>query len=1010
MHLYEVIESERYIGIVLEYGAGGELFDYILAHKCLKERDACRLFAQLVSGVSYLHRKKIIHRDLKLENLLLDRNRNVIITDFGFANNFSARENDLMATSCGSPCYAAPELVVQDGLYVGAAVDVWSCGVILYAMLAGYLPFDDDPANPDGDNINLLYKYIMATPLTFPDYIGPEPRSLLLRMLVPDPMQRATLDEVMAHPWLAPYRDLFQFSVQELERAAIEQQAQKRQVYREQMLYQQKLLEQQFAEKALPRSNTDVLPTPVRDEPVPASASLPTVADDHPAPAISMAQPVPMAQPAPTVAYDAKEDAKEDAAVAAAPAAAAATAATAAAAAASAAMPPPDAPPKRKTAESSEQPSKMHATADSEQRADSKPSPRPSSASGVKARVLSSGVGTTELNLAALTGAKRSGSARRTPEGEPMSSSNSASSKKNVRAPTIVPNARAEAVDKSEGRVYESKHSSPVTPAPPVVAAPAVPAAAASASAAPAADATADAAPAPAPAPASAPVSAPDWFSSAAPPAPSSAPIATPAPRLDTTERGLAPPLVFNAGMPTMLASLPPAADRTSRENVLSSFGQPPVSLTTYLPQRLNEPARPRKSSTSKTEAEAEASAAPVAAAPVSAQPEAPTIPRKQPPSREDAADASPSKKRASLQAPPVARPKTERPRPLSMQAMPGESLSVPTATVPSAPGRVSLDTTIERPPSQQSTFGRTGRKDERPKRSVPWWRRLSGTHQPQPLAVVREGRDEARRRPEPVHKPAPALRPDGAAAVTFASGSDRRFSSQADTRPEPDYRRISLAGDARTAPRPMRTDNDDRRLTLHVGAVDQAALTTRNPDDVMRDVFDALFSMGVEMRRARNSEFRIECMRVKRPGVLRQFLTGAREDDPYRNRWSRLGRNRPLSSSGQPRTSLSHDEMERGLSRMSIGGLPSSNTGLSRFSMDEPAYAAPTTAPLYGDSSQDGGHEVRFSVEVTRIPTLHGLYSVDIRRIKGNVWSYKFLYNALLERIELGGSVPQRR
>ena len=85
-----------------------------------------------------------------------------------------------MATSCGSPCYAAPELVVQDGLYVGAAVDVWSCGVILYAMLAGYLPFDDDPANPDGDNINLLYKYIMSTPLTFPDYVGPEPRSLSL--------------------------------------------------------------------------------------------------------------------------------------------------------------------------------------------------------------------------------------------------------------------------------------------------------------------------------------------------------------------------------------------------------------------------------------------------------------------------------------------------------------------------------------------------------------------------------------------------------------------------------------------------------------------------------------------------------------------------------------------------------------------------------------------------------------------------------------------------------------
>lgn len=245
VRLYEVIESDRYIGIVLEYASGGELFDHILAHKYLKERDACRLFAQLISGVSYLHQKKIVHRDLKLENLLLDRNRNVIITDFGFANNFENKNDDLMATSCGSPCYAAPELVVQDGLYAGSAVDVWSCGVILYAMLAGYLPFDDDPANPDGDNINLLYKYIMATPLSFPDYIGPQPRDLLCRMLVPDPIKRTTLSGVMAHQWLAPYRELFRFSVEELERAAIEQQNKKRQVYRQQMMMQQQMQEQQ---------------------------------------------------------------------------------------------------------------------------------------------------------------------------------------------------------------------------------------------------------------------------------------------------------------------------------------------------------------------------------------------------------------------------------------------------------------------------------------------------------------------------------------------------------------------------------------------------------------------------------------------------------------------------------------------------------------------------------------------------------------------------------------------
>ncbi|TIA90323.1 hypothetical protein E3P99_01634 [Wallemia hederae] len=215
--LYDVIETEKYIGIVLEYAPGGELFDFILRHKYLKERDACRLFAQLISGVCYLHDKKVIHRDLKLENLLLDRGRNIIITDFGFANRFEHRVDDLMATSCGSPCYAAPELVISDGLYVGSAVDIWSCGVILYAMLAGYLPFDDDPQNPEGDNINLLYKYIVSTPLTFPDFVSPQARHLLSMMLVPDPTKRCSIHDIMAHPWLKSYSHLFDRSVDQWE-------------------------------------------------------------------------------------------------------------------------------------------------------------------------------------------------------------------------------------------------------------------------------------------------------------------------------------------------------------------------------------------------------------------------------------------------------------------------------------------------------------------------------------------------------------------------------------------------------------------------------------------------------------------------------------------------------------------------------------------------------------------------------------------------------------------------
>ncbi|KAI0137753.1 kinase-like protein [Hypoxylon sp. NC0597] len=236
VRLHEMSETERHIGIVLEYASGGELFDYILNHRYLKDGPARRLFAQLISGVGYLHKKGIVHRDLKLENLLLDRNRNIIITDFGFANTFDPtdelteeeelnlsdrefvkragldktkpngmRRGDLMQTSCGSPCYAAPELVVSDSLYTGRKVDVWSCGVILYAMLAGYLPFDDDPANPEGDNINLLYKYIVNTPLTFPEYVTPHARDLLRRILVPSPRKRADLFEVARHSWLSEY-------------------------------------------------------------------------------------------------------------------------------------------------------------------------------------------------------------------------------------------------------------------------------------------------------------------------------------------------------------------------------------------------------------------------------------------------------------------------------------------------------------------------------------------------------------------------------------------------------------------------------------------------------------------------------------------------------------------------------------------------------------------------------------------------------------------------------------
>ncbi|KAL7318455.1 hypothetical protein PS15m_001698 [Mucor circinelloides] len=219
--LYNVVETEKYIGIILEYASGGELFEYILAHRYLKEKDAKRFFAQLISSVQYMHKRKIVHRDLKLENLLLDKNRNIIVTDFGFANQFASAADDMMATTCGSPCYAAPELVVNAGLYAGSAVDIWSCGVILYAMLCGFLPFDDDPSNPDSDNINQLYRYILSTNLMFPSHVGVDARDLLAKMLVPDPARRCSLDYIVKHPWLESYRQFLKKDAAQLEIEAL---------------------------------------------------------------------------------------------------------------------------------------------------------------------------------------------------------------------------------------------------------------------------------------------------------------------------------------------------------------------------------------------------------------------------------------------------------------------------------------------------------------------------------------------------------------------------------------------------------------------------------------------------------------------------------------------------------------------------------------------------------------------------------------------------------------------
>ena len=189
--LYQVISTPTDIFMIMEYVSGGELFDYIVKHGRLKTQEARRFFQQIISGVDYCHRHMVVHRDLKPENLLLDERNNVKIADFGLSNIMT--DGDFLRTSCGSPNYAAPE-VISGKLYAGPEVDVWSCGVILYALLCGTLPFDDE-------HVPTLFRKIKSGIFPIPDYLEKNVVNLLLHMLQVDPMKRANIKDVINHDW-----------------------------------------------------------------------------------------------------------------------------------------------------------------------------------------------------------------------------------------------------------------------------------------------------------------------------------------------------------------------------------------------------------------------------------------------------------------------------------------------------------------------------------------------------------------------------------------------------------------------------------------------------------------------------------------------------------------------------------------------------------------------------------------------------------------------------------------
>ncbi|XP_053655526.1 serine/threonine-protein kinase SIK3 isoform X3 [Cherax quadricarinatus] len=192
IRLYQVMETERMIYLVTEYASCGELFDYVATHGKMREREARTKFMQIVAALRYCHKRGIVHRDLKAENLLLDKDLNIKLADFGFSNFYTPGE--LLSTWCGSPPYAAPELF-EGKEYDGPKADVWSLGVILYVLVCGYLPFD-------AKTLQTLRSLVVAGKFRIPYFMSSDCDNLIRKMLQVDPEKRINIERIMQHRWI----------------------------------------------------------------------------------------------------------------------------------------------------------------------------------------------------------------------------------------------------------------------------------------------------------------------------------------------------------------------------------------------------------------------------------------------------------------------------------------------------------------------------------------------------------------------------------------------------------------------------------------------------------------------------------------------------------------------------------------------------------------------------------------------------------------------------------------
>ncbi|OAX43216.1 Pkinase-domain-containing protein [Rhizopogon vinicolor AM-OR11-026] len=193
MRLYDVWETSTELYLILEYVEGGELFDYLCNKGRLSTFEALTYFQQIISAIDYCHRLNIAHRDLKPENLLMDQNKNIKVADFGMAAWQVSSQTGLLQTACGSPHYAAPE-VIMGKEYNGRAADIWSCGVILFALLVGRLPFDDE-------DLPTLLDKVKSGMFDMPSWIDPFAKDLITKMLQKDVVKRITIPQILTHPF-----------------------------------------------------------------------------------------------------------------------------------------------------------------------------------------------------------------------------------------------------------------------------------------------------------------------------------------------------------------------------------------------------------------------------------------------------------------------------------------------------------------------------------------------------------------------------------------------------------------------------------------------------------------------------------------------------------------------------------------------------------------------------------------------------------------------------------------